>query len=289
MPTKREKDTAAERPTTGHDWDGIREFDTPLPRWWLYTFYTTIAFAVGYCVLYPSIPALRSHTAGLLGYTNRGALAASTSAAKAAQAGFRDRIAAASLDQIRKDPDLLVFAEAGGRAAFNENCAPCHRAGGAGAKGYPNLADDDWIWGGTLADIHQTISHGVRNADPQSRQSQMPAFGTDGILKRAQIDDVADYVLSLSGAKAPLDAVQRGAAVFADNCVPCHGADGKGNREVGAKNLADGIWIYGGDRATLVETITQGRGGSMPSWSTRLDATTIKLLAVYVHSLGGGE
>jgi cytochrome c oxidase cbb3-type subunit 3 len=289
MPTKKEKDTAAERPTTGHEWDGIREFDTPLPRWWLYTFYATIAFAIGYSVLYPSVPFVSSHWTGLLGTTNRDRLAASTAAAAAAQAGFRDRIAAASLEAISKDPELLTFAETGGRAAFNENCAPCHRQGGAGAKGYPNLADDDWLWGGTLAAIYQTITHGIRNADPDSRQSQMPRFGADGILKASQISDVADYVLSLSGNAGNGAAVERGRAIFADNCAVCHGPEGKGNPELGAKNLTDGIWLYGGDKATLVETITYARDSSMPSWGARLDSTTIKMLAVYVHSLGGGE
>jgi cytochrome c oxidase cbb3-type subunit III len=289
MPTKREKDEITGRETTGHEWDGIRELDTPLPRWWLWTFYACIGFAAVYVLLYPAIPLGRSHTTGLLGYTNRAALVASTAEAHAAQAGFRDKIAAAPLEQIRADKELLTFAETGGRAAFAENCAPCHRSGGAGAKGYPNLADDDWLWGGTLAAIHQTITHGVRNADADSRQSQMPRFGADGLLTRAQISDVADYVMTLSGQKAPADAAKRGAALFAENCVACHGDKGAGNIEVGAKNLTNGIWLYGGDKATLVETISNARNGSMPAWGTRLDPTTIKMLAVYVHSLGGGQ
>ncbi|HUH84950.1 MAG TPA: cytochrome-c oxidase, cbb3-type subunit III [Stellaceae bacterium] len=289
MPTKTEKDATTGRETTGHEWDGIRELDTPLPKWWLYIFYATIAFAVGYCILYPAIPFISSHTRGILGYTNREALTESTAEAAQQQAKFIDRVHDASLEQIRKDPELLSFAETGGRAAFNENCAPCHRTGGAGAKGYPNLADDDWLWGGTLAAIHQTITHGVRNADPDSRQSQMPRFGADGLLKTAQISDVADYVLTLSGQKAPADAAKRGAQVFAENCAVCHGEKGAGNQEVGAKNLTDGIWLYGGDRATLIDTITNGRAGSMPAWGARLDPTTIKMLAVYVHALGGGQ
>jgi cytochrome c oxidase cbb3-type subunit III len=279
MPTKKEKDATTARETTGHEWDGIRELDTPLPRWWLYTLYATVVFAVVYCILYPAVPWISSHTKGVLEHnTNRDM-----------QARFRDAIRDASLDQIRQSPELLAFAETGGRAVFAENCAPCHRSGGAGAKGYPNLADDDWLWGGTLADIHQTITHGIRNADPDSRQSQMPRFGADGILKPAQISDVADYVLSLSGETAPAEAVKRGQPIFAENCALCHGEDGKGNREVGAKNLTDGIWLYGGDKAAIVETITNARNGSMPAWHLRLDPTTIKMLAVYVHSLGGGQ
>jgi cytochrome c oxidase cbb3-type subunit 3 len=289
MPTKREKDSVTGRETTGHEWDGIRELDTPLPKWWLYIFYACIAYAAGYCILYPSIPLIWTHTSGLFGYTNRGALVGSTAAAAGQQAKFRDAIEKASLEDIRKNPDLLGFAEAGGRAAFNENCVPCHRSGGAGAAGYPNLADDDWLWGGTLDAIHQTITHGVRNADAESRQSMMPRFGADGLLKREQINDVADYVLTLSGKKAPADAAQRGGAVFAENCAACHGDKGTGNQVVGAKDLADDIWLYGGGKATLVETITNGRNGSMPAWGERLDPMTIKMLAVYVHSLGGGQ
>ncbi|HXZ01189.1 MAG TPA: cytochrome-c oxidase, cbb3-type subunit III [Stellaceae bacterium] len=289
MPTKTEKDALTGREIRDHEWDGIHELDTPLPRWWLYTLFATIAFAVVYCLLYPAIPLLHSHSEGMLGYTNRAALVQSTERAAAQQAQFIDRIRAASLEDIRKNPELLAFAETGGRAAFNENCAPCHRAGGAGAKGYPNLADDDWLWGGTLAAIHQTITHGVRNADPDSRQSQMPRFGADKLLTPQQISDVADYVLSLSHQPAPAEAAKRGAAVFAENCAVCHGEKGAGNPEIGSKNLTNGIWLYGGDKATLVETITNARNSSMPAWGARLDPTTIKMLAVYVHSLGGGQ
>jgi cytochrome c oxidase cbb3-type subunit 3 len=286
MPTKIEKDAVTGTETTGHEWDGLKELNTPLPRWWLYTFYATIAFSAVYVALYPAIPGLRSHTEGLLGYTNRGALTAEIETAKAGQAAMLGRIGGAALQDIRSDPELFNFAMIGGRAAFAENCAACHRAGGAGAKGFPNLADDDWLWGGTLSQIHQTISYGVRNANKDSRQSQMPRFGTDGLLTAAQIDTVADHVLSLSGAAT---ASPEGAKIFAENCVACHGEKGEGNREVGAPNLTDKIWLYGGDKASVVQSITTGRGGSMPAWSERLDETTVKLLTVYVHALGGGE
>ena len=289
MPTKHEKEAYRETERTGHEWDGITEFDNPLPKWWLYVFYATIVFAVVYCVLYPSIPLIWTHTNGILHYSRRAELAQGDAIAAAQQAPYRDRIAKLSLAEIRKDPDLLGFAETGGRAVFNENCVPCHRAGGAGAKGYPNLADDDWLWGGTIDAIAQTITHGIRNADPDSRQTNMPRFGADGILKREQIEDVADYVLSLSGHQAAPATVARGAKIFADNCVTCHGEKGTGKQDVGAKNLTDNIWLYGGDRATLIETITDARNGSMPAWGQRFDPTTIKMLALYVYSLGGGK
>ena len=282
MPTKDQKQAYAETERTGHEWDGITEFDNPLPKWWLYVFYATIVFAIGYCVLYPSIPLISTHTRGILGYDSRQDLARDEASALAAQATYRNRIAALPTADIRKDPALLQFAETGGRAIFNENCAPCHRAGGAGAKGYPNLADDDWLWGGTLQQIEQTITHGVRNDDTDSRQTNMPRFGADGILKAAQISDVADYVLTLSGRSAPADAVARGRKIFVDNCVTCHGDDGKGKEDVGAKNLTDSIWLYGGDKASIMETITDARNGSMPAWGQRFNPTAIKMLALYV-------
>jgi cytochrome c oxidase cbb3-type subunit 3 len=279
MPTKIEKDAITGTDTTGHVWDGIRELNTPLPRWWLYTFIATIAFAAVYAVLYPALPWVNAHTSGILGYTNRNA-----------QAAMRERIAATPVEAIQKDPELFAFAQVGGRAAFADNCVPCHRSGGVGAKGFPNLTDDDWLWGGKITDIHQTITHGVRNADPQSRQSQMPRFGADNMLNPAQISDAADYVMSLSRtSKAPLEAIARGQKVYMENCAACHGEDGKGNRDMGAPSLADAIWLYGGDKATIVQTITYARNSSMPAWGDRLDPATVKMLAVYVHSLGGGE
>ncbi|MBX6368221.1 MAG: cytochrome-c oxidase, cbb3-type subunit III [Rhodospirillales bacterium] len=288
MPTKVEKDAITGTMTTGHEWDGIKELDTPLPKWWLYVFYATIAFSALWVVLYPAVPFVNSHTTGILGQTNRDDLAKALATPDPRQAEYRARIETASLDEIRSDASLLAFAMAGGKAAFNENCVACHRAGGAGAKGYPNLADDDWLWGGSLETIHQTVQHGIRNPDPDSRQSEMPKFG-EGMLTAAQIADVADYVLSLNGETPSAEAVMRGKAVFAENCVACHGENAEGNRELGAPKLKNHIFVYGGDRATLVQTITGGRGGSMPSWKDRLDPATIKMLAVYVHQLGGGE
>ncbi len=281
-----ERDPVTGRTTTGHEWDGIRELNTPLPKWWVYTFIATILFAIGYCIFYPAIPSFSDHTRGLLGYTARARLTRDLAAAAAAQGAMRSRIAAASLQEIQRDADLLAFAETGGKAAFDQNCAACHRAGGAGAPSFPNLTDDVWLWGGTLADIQQTITHGIRNADPLSRQSAMPRFGLDGMLKPEQIAAVADYVLSLRAGKP---AAGEGAKIFADNCAPCHGDHGQGNRGVGAPPLNTTISLYGGDKATTVDVITRARNSSMPAWGQRLDPVTIKLLTVYVHALGGGE
>ena len=286
MPTKIEKDTLSGRNTTGHEWDGVKELNTPLPTWWVYTFYATIVFAIVYCVLYPSWPWASGHTRGLLGYSARTELTQALAEQTKARAGFVDRIRKASLADIRKDPELLSFAMAGGRSAFQNNCVPCHGAGGADNIGFPNLADDDWMWGGSVDQIYKTIEHGIRNSDEASRQSMMPKFGVDGLLTGQQIAAVTDYVLSLSG-KAK--AMPEGAAIFKDQCAACHQADGKGNQELGAPNLTDGIWLYGGSREQIYQSIFFAHNGSMPAWTGRLDEATLKMLAIYVHSLGGGR
>lgn len=276
--------------TTGHEWDGIRELNTPLPRWWLWVFYATIVWSIGYWVVYPAWPLITTHTAGLFGYSTRAAVHAEVDQLRASRQARAAGLADASLDQIRNDAALRTFAIAQGRAAFGDNCAPCHGSGAAGSPGYPNLNDDDWIWGGQLADIQQTIAHGIRFAqNPESRTSQMPAFGKDGILNRQQIADTAAFVLTLSGRPAEGGDAAKGATLYAENCAACHGDQGRGNRELGAPNLADNIWLFGGTRQAIVESIMNSRGGVMPAWAGRLDPVTIKALTIYVHSLGGGQ
>ena len=283
MPTQVEKDSVTGTDTTGHEWDGIKELNTPLPRWWIIIFWVTVVWSGFYYVVYPTFPGWD----GIWGYNSRKDIAAEMEAVQADRAKWLDRLAAASAEDIRKDGDLLEFAMAGGRAAFADNCAPCHGSGAAGGPGYPNLLDDDWLWGGTLDDIQATIAHGVRWAqDDEARMSQMPRFGVDQLLDESQIGQVADYVLSLSGGAA---ASGGGAEIFAENCAACHGESGQGNTELGAPRLDDAIWLYGGDRDAVVETITKARGGVMPAWGGRLDEVTVKQLAVYVHSLGGGQ
>lgn len=278
--------------TTGHEWDGLRELNTPLPRWWLWLFYLTIIWSVGYWIVYPAWPLMTTFTRGLFNWHSRDAVVTELAALKAQRGTMVDRIAATPLENIIADPQLLAFATAQGRAAFADNCAPCHGAGGGGAKGYPNLNDDDWIWGGKIGDIEQTIRHGVRADDDKGRVgAAMPAFGRDNMLPRTDIDIVADYVRSLSGLAPgdPKTDLARGAKIFADNCAVCHGEKATGNRETGAPNLTDKIWLYGPSKQTIVEGLMNGRGGVMPVWHERLDNSTIKALAVYVHGLGGGE
>jgi len=274
--------------TTGHEWDGIRELNNPLPRWWLWTFYACIIWSVGYVIAYPAIPLITGATKGVLGYSSRAEVAADISAARAAQGVYLERIAATPVEEISADAELLQFAIAGGSSAFKVNCAACHGAGAQGSAGYPNLNDDDWLWGGTVDQVYHTIAHGVRySGDPDTRDSMMPAFGE--ILEPAQIREVAAYVMGLTGTPADPSLVETGKAVFAENCVACHGETAQGTQELGAPNLADAIWFYGSTEAEIIAQINNPKHGAMPAWVERLGEPTIKQLAVYVHALGGGQ
>lgn len=289
MPTKTEKDLYQGKPTTGHEWDGIRELDTPLPKWWVYVLYACIAWSAVYFVLYPSVPWFTGHFKGVLGWTSRAEVAEKIDEARRGQSRYLDRIKSQSTDEIRREPELLNFALAGGKAVFADNCAPCHGAGGAGRTGFPSLADDLWIWGGKLADIEKTIRFGIRSGHESARASQMPNFGADAVLKGPQIGDVAEYVLAFTGRSQDRAAAERGAKVFADNCVACHGEKGAGNLEFGAPPLNTRIFLYGGNKADVVRQVTKPQHGVMPAWTGRLDDETIKMLALYVHALGGGK
>ena len=290
MAEQNEIDHVSGKTTTGHEWDGIKELNTPLPRWWVLAFYATIIWAIGYWIVYPAWPLLSSYTTGVLHYSSRADVAVELANLEKIRGQKMVALGSASLAEIEKDPALLALARARGKTVFGDNCAPCHGSGAAGAKGYPNLNDDDWLWGGSLDQIMQTIQFGVRSGHPKTHDSAMLAFGKDGILKPEQIVTVANYVRSLSGLPTAqgYDAAA-GKKIFADNCASCHGDTGKGNQDLGAPNLTDKIWLYGSDEASLIETITNGRSGVMPAWVDRLDPSTIKAMAVYVHSLGGGK
>ncbi|WP_010544606.1 cytochrome-c oxidase, cbb3-type subunit III [Sphingomonas elodea] len=276
--------------TVGHEWDGIEELDTPMPRWWLWTFYATILFAIAYCVAYPAWPMLSGATRGMLGWSSHGDLQRELAAERDRRAPVMRALAATPIERLPENPKLLAAAIEGGRAVFKVHCAACHGAGAAGGRGYPNLNDDDWLWGGDLATLQQTVVHGIRQPDDDAtRVSQMPSFGRDQILKPAEIEDVVSYVRLASKQEPASASARRGAAVFANNCAVCHGDNARGNRKFGAPNLTDRIWLYGGDRASLVDTVTNAHGGIMPAWGKQLDPVTIKMVAAYVHSLGGGE
>ena len=289
MADKKEVDHISGIETTGHEWDGIKELNNPLPRWWLWTFYACCLWAVAYWIVMPAWPLISSYTEGAIGYSSRGKLAETVASARAAQSGYIDRIEAASLEEIVGDQELLDFALAGGGSAFAVNCSQCHGRGAAGYVGYPNLNDDDWIWGGDLEAISHAIHFGIRSDHDETRFNEMPAYGRDEILTREEINDVAEYVLALSGTGSDAEAAARGEVTYLEQCSACHQEDGKGNYELGAPNLTDAIWLYGGDKVDVVESITNSRAGMMPAWTDRLDEATIKQLAIYVHSLGGGE
>jgi len=276
--------------TTGHEWDGIKELNTPLPRWWVITFYLTIIWAVGYWIVYPAWPLLTSNTTGILHYSSRANVAVELANLDKIRGEKMATLATASLADIEKDPNLLALARARGKTVFGDNCAPCHGSGATGSKGYPNLNDDDWLWGGSLDQIMQTIRFGARSGNAKGHEGNMLAFGKEGMLKPEQIVTVANYVRSLSHLPtAPGYDAAEGAKIFAENCAACHGENGKGNPDVGSKDLTANIWLYGGDDATIIDTITNGRSGVMPAWDGRLDPVTLKAMAVYVHSLGGGK
>ncbi|MDZ7627967.1 MAG: cytochrome-c oxidase, cbb3-type subunit III [Parvularculaceae bacterium] len=276
--------------TTGHSWDGIRELNNPLPRWWLIIFWVCVAWSVVYWVLMPSWPGLTGHFAGTRGHSERKNVAAAVSMLNAERQDRMARLSSIdSIEAIERDPQLLEFTLNAGASLFGDNCATCHGAGGQGIKGFPALVDDDWIWGGSLADIRRTLQVGIRSGHPETRLNVMQAYGELGVLTSSQIGDLADYVLTLSGQPADSAAAARAAPLFEEQCSACHGADGRGNQELGAPNLTDAIWLYGGARADLTRTLRYGRGGVMPAWEERLSEEQIKALAVYVHSLGGGE
>lgn len=283
-------DTVTGMSTTGHEWDGIQELNTPLPRWWLWLFYICIVWGIGYVIAYPAWPLVSSYTKGVLGYASRDQIETDMASLKVQRGDMVAKMESASLADIEKDPKMLEVARALGKAAFGTNCGPCHGQGAQGGPSYPNLNDDQWIWGGSLDQIYQTIQYGIRNENPESRQGPMPAFGKDGIIPKADIPIVAAYVVTLSGRKPEGNVdLAKGQKLFAENCASCHGDVGKGNPEVGAPNLTSNIWLYGGDEKTIIETVTNGRGGVMPGWAGRLEPATIKALAVYVHTLGGGQ
>ena len=287
---KKEIDRVTGVETTGHEWDGLKELNNPLPKWWLYIFYACIVWAIGYWVVYPSWPLISSYTAGVLGDSQRENALAAYDAGMGERAQIGEKLINASLSDIEGTQSLLEFAMANGRAAFGDNCAACHGTGATGSIGYPNLQDDNWIWGGSLDAIHQTLQYGIRSTNDETRFGEMPAFGRDEMLDKEQITQVANYVASKVGldTEAGVD-LAAGEQVYVDNCAACHGEDLKGMQEVGAPNLTARNWLYERSLAGIKAQVNNPRNSVMPAWSDRLDPATVKSLAVYVHSLGGGE
>jgi cytochrome c oxidase cbb3-type subunit III len=289
-----EKKTPQDPETTGHSWDGIEEFNNPLPRWWLWTFYATIIWGIGYTIAYPAWPLVTQATPGLLGFSTRANVQADIDRVTQQNAALTERLETIELASIADDPEAYGFAVNKGAAIFRSHCSQCHGSGAAGAVGYPNLLDDDWLWGGTLDEIAYTITHGIRNEQsPDTLWSQMPAFGE--ILESEEIEQVVHHVRALSNQEHDATLAAAGEEVYLDQCAACHMDDGSGDTFQGAPNLANSIWLYGGDIDTLIQTVTHSRFGVMPAWSQEfrpaqgLTQAQINAVATYVHQLGGGQ
>ena len=288
--SERERDEHSGTETTGHEWDGIKELDTPLPRWWLWVWYGSIAWAFVYWILMPAWPGITGYTRGVLGRSDRAAVVRELGDLAEHRRAGEARLGAATLQQIEADPELQAYAMQVGQSVFGDNCATCHGAGGAGAKGYPNLRDDVWLWGGSLDEIRHTIQVGVRSGHKQARgETVMPAFGRDQMLSDAQVSDLTEYVVALSGRKAEAVAVSRARQTYADQCSACHGPAGTGDAARGVPNLTDAEWLFGSDRAAIRDQLWNGRNGVMPTWEARFSPETLKALAVYIHANAGGE
>jgi cytochrome c oxidase cbb3-type subunit 3 len=289
VPTKIEKDSVTGHMTTGHEWDGLKELNQPLPKWWLYILWATILWAIVYFVLYPAIPWFGGATRGILGYSQRDSVEREVAAIAAQRSVYMDRVKVLSFDDIRKDPQLVAAAMTAGRVAFADNCQPCHGAGGGGNPGYPALAAGNWLWGGSLEEIQKTVTYGIRATAGDTRLSQMPRFSADAILKPEEISAVTDYVMAMYGAPVAKMNAALAEKVYAEYCAVCHGDKGQGDRTQGAPRLASQTHLFGDDRAAVLAQIANPRHGMMPAWNTRLDAATIKSVTLYVHGLGGGE
>lgn len=288
--SKKEKDEISGVDTTGHEWDGIKELDNPLPKWWLYVMYGCIVWAIGYWILMPALPLWNSYTKGVLNYSDRVNVAKDVKTMQDLRAPDFAKLQATPIEQVKNNPELYAFAQEAGKSVFNDNCATCHGAGGQGAKGYPSLTDDVWLWDGTYEGIRTTLNYGIRSGHENARISQMPSFGVDGLLEAKQINDLTEYVMTLSNISGADKAMaNKGAALYATNCASCHGATGIGDPLKGAPNLTDKEYLYGANRDAIYAQIHYGRNGVMPNWNNRFDDATISALTVYVHSLGGGK
>ena len=286
-----DKDPLTGQPTTGHDWNGIKELDTPVPRGVLMFLVITHVFALIWWILMPTWPLGWTYTKGILGTDQRQEVEQAVMDNQALRAGWIERIDAMTFDELRADEGLMRVVGENGRRLFGDNCAACHGQDARGAANYPDLTDRDWLWGdGTPEAIAETLRVGINSPHAESRFSQMPAFGRDQLLTAAEVRTVAAYVYSLShpefSTPQNVDQIQAGQELFLTNCSGCHGETATGDRETGTPNLIDAQWLYGGDLATIVTSIHGGRQGHMPTWDERLTGTDIKLLALYVHSFG---
>ncbi len=284
-----ERDPVSGQLTTGHECNGITELYTPVPSIVFFFLFLTTLFAIGYWILMPAWPLGWTYTKGVLGIDQKTVVAEQLQAAGAEQSAWMSRIDSMDYAAIQADPGLMKIVHEAGATLFGDNCAACHGTGGTGGKGFPDLTAGAWLWGGEPETIAETLRVGINTPHDETRVSQMLAFGKDGILDRAKISDAVSYVQSLGASAEPGDAeaITRGSEVFAGNCAACHGEDAKGKRDVGAPNLTDTAWIYGGDRQSITSTVYSGHQGLMPTWEQRLTVTQRKILTLYVLALSG--
>lgn len=284
-----ERDPVSGRETTGHEWNGIKELDTPVPRGVLLFLIVTHAWALAWWFFVPAWPLGTTYTKGLLGIDQRTTVEARLIDGQNERAAWSARLASEPYDAILADEGLMRTVRSTGRQLFGDNCAACHRRDGKGGANYPDLTDDDWLWGGEPELIEQTLRVGINTAHPESRIGQMPAFGREKMLDRVQVHNVAAYVYSLTNpaysTSQNVDLIKSGQEVFLATCAACHGENAQGNRELGAPNLTDAYWIYGGSMDKIIQSVHGGRQGHMPTWDERLTKTEIRTLALYVHDL----
>lgn len=285
-----EIDPVTGRRTTGHIWNSIKELDTPVPRGVLIFLIVTHIFAALWWVLEPSWPLGSTYTKGLIGSDQKQVVERKIVEAATSRVPWIEKIETKSFDEIRADEALMAKVNSSGHQLFGDNCAACHGRNGKGGRNYPDLTDDDWLWGGGPERIVETMTVGVNTRHSKSRVSQMPAFGADEMLDKKQVSDVAAYVYSLSNPETStadnIGQIDAGREVFVTACSSCHGQDAKGKQDMGAPNLTDGRWMYGGSLDRIIQTVHGGRQGHMPTWDERLSPAEIKIIALYVNALG---
>lgn len=286
----KEQDPVTGRETTGHDWNGIKELDTPVPRGILLFLIVTHVWAVAWWFFVPTWPLGTTYTQGLLGIEQKQIVEERVVAAQAARAPWVDRLETEDYDSLLADQDLMQVVRSTGHQLFGDNCAACHGRDGRGRANYPDLTDDDWLWGSGPEAIAETMRVGINTEHPETRFAQMSAFGRDGMLDRDQVRSVSAYVYSLSNPDYStadnVDLLEDGREVYLMTCAGCHGDDATGMQEVGAPNLTDDYWIYGGEMDDIIASVHGGRQGHMPTWDERLTVAEIRLLSLYVHDLG---
>lgn len=285
-----ERDPVSGRETTGHEWNGIKELDTPVPRGVLMFLIVTHIWAIAWWFFVPAWPLGATYTRGLLGVDQKTTVEARVVEGQQQRSAWTARLETEPYDAILADEALMATVREAGQQLFGDNCAACHGRDGKGRANYPDLTDDDWLWGGGPELIEQTMRVGINTAHPESRIAQMPAFGRDQMLDRDEVRSVAAYVYSLShpdySTAENVDRIEAGREVFVTTCAACHGEGGEGSREMGAPNLTDSYWIYGGDLQTIIASVHGGREGHMPTWDERLTTAEIRTLSLYVHDLG---